>query len=437
MLGSSVTIDRKANAARQPCAIKIAEPGSRQFYLVILPPISYFVSVVSTILDLKVIDEQVLMILQELMKNALNMARLPNKELDTEFRLFTEDSDLLTPERWVNIMEGPDLEDLQLVLIRDWQTWYESDGSDFEITRGRIKRHLNSERKSKLKMQSSDNFQVVVQSPVPSLDSVVNVSTGTEDSKHKGPSSMPDTILSKLGRPDGTSIMAQDETFKNEASDSQKAGSQQDRGVHFSDQIEMCGSDETADINGLVTSMQGRLIIQPFFTWKVAAQGSRHASDEQLHARVYRLLDQVDKAMARKRQRLHRYIYRRGFECTPQELQCRHPYLTNLDLNEGSFPTVEMGQETSSTSTVQPSDERDDNARISREQDHPAPKWENILRTYLRPLFDVSKAVAQTFVPAEMEVIHRCWKKLWGSLDRIMRVCYLHASRHRHKAHPR
>lgn len=42
----------------------------------------------------------------------------------------------------------------------------------------------------------------------------------------------------------------------------------------------------------------------------------------------------------------------------------------------------------------------------------PSLEWEHMARNNLHPLFNVSKAVAQPFVPADMEVVR--WKKLWG-----------------------
>lgn len=43
---------------------------------------------------------------------------------------------------------------------------------------------------------------------------------------------------------------------------------------------------------------------------------------------------------------------------------------------------------------------------------HPSLGWEHVVKNNLRPLFNVCKAVAQTFVRADVEVVR--WKKLWG-----------------------
>lgn len=67
---------------------------------------------------------------QEFMKHASNIARPPNEEIThNNFKLLTEDRDILTPELWVNLMEHEDLDNLQLLLVRDRKGLHESDDS--------------------------------------------------------------------------------------------------------------------------------------------------------------------------------------------------------------------------------------------------------------------------------------------------------------------
>ncbi|KAJ5959242.1 Mg2+ transporter protein CorA-like/Zinc transport protein ZntB [Penicillium vulpinum] len=405
LLASSVTIDKKSNA-RQPCAIRIVDPDSRYFYLVIELPLPYF----------------------EFMKHASNIARLPNeKTTNANFKLLTEDHDLLTPERWVDLMEREDLVSLQLLLIRNGAYSDESDDSDDEIRT--VKTHRSNQRLFKRGNDSTGKVVNDVQNVLHSKHYIIDSASETEGSGAEVADRAQQTTAEK---PVGTNSSFSSKPSKPKAPSFTKAGSNRERGVHFADDIRVCESEDTIPVESIGSldpppSASEPLVTHPFFTWNVVSYSTTRASDGQSHVKVYHLLNQVDKAMGRKRQRIHKYLYRRGFECTLQELERRHPYLM-------SSPTQlpETGKDRPDGTGGCPDGAKGEIFHTILEGSHDMEAarhriaWDGIVRDNLRPLLSLSKAIAQTFVPADMEVVHRCWKKLWGSLDRILRCIEIH-----------
>ncbi|KAK1767850.1 hypothetical protein QBC33DRAFT_619329 [Phialemonium atrogriseum] len=114
--------------------------------------------------------------------------------------------------------------------------------------------------------------------------------------------------------------------------------------------------------------------VSPFFTWNVIRQSSTSRYEEgypNSSVRVYRLLSQVEKSITRRR---HRVLYLAGFE-SKISLQ--------IQMLEGA-----------------PLDMRMDEA--------------------VRKLVCLSRDITGMFIPKELEVVHRCWKKYWGSVDKMM-----------------
>ncbi|KAJ5453203.1 Mg2+ transporter protein CorA-like/Zinc transport protein ZntB [Penicillium cf. griseofulvum] len=418
ILASSITIDKISKTAKQPCAIRIVDPESRHFYLVIELPLPYF----------------------EFMKHASNVVRLPNEETShANFKLFTEDHDLLVPERWVDLMEREDLDNLQLLLIRDEEYSEESDNSGPEPRTART--HRSNQKVFKGGNNTTGKVVNDVQNMIPPKHYIIDSSSETEDFGGDRADQVQQTTTDKLTRKSSSVGSETGSHAKHEASSFPKAEGQRDRAVHFVDDTHVCRSMDTTPVENAGSLSpppppRASLIIHPFFTWNAVSYSTGRTSDGQSHVKVYNLLNQIDKSMARKRQRIERYLYRRGFECTLQELERRHPYLKSTLSNSVSDQIFEA-----KTGVL-----RDVLAGTKRHADgvkgegfhpllkedrnidaihHPS-KWEDVVNNDLRPLFTLSRAVARTFVPADMEVVQRCWKKLWGSLDRILRCIEIH-----------
>ncbi|KXG47977.1 Mg2+ transporter protein, CorA-like/Zinc transport protein ZntB [Penicillium griseofulvum] len=414
VLASSITIDKMSKTAKQPCAIRIVDPESRHFYLVIELPLPYF----------------------EFMKHASNVVRLPNEELShANLKLLTEDHDLLTPERWVDLMEREDLNNLQLQLIRDDEHSVESDDSGAEPISVRI--HRSNQKVYKRGSNTTGKVVNDVQNIIPSKHYIIDSSSETEDFDGEGADQVQQTTTEKLTAKSSSVSSGTGDDAKHEASSFPKAESQRDRAVHFANDTHVCRSMDTTPVENAGSlspppTARAPLITHPFFTWNAVSYSTSRTSDGQSHVKVYNLLNQVDKSMARKRQRTERYLYRRGFECTMQELERRHPYLTSTLSNSVSDQIFEAKRDVLDETTRRADGFKGEGFHPVLEEDrnidaihHPS-KWEDVVKNDLRPLFTLSKGVAQTFVPAEMEVVQRCWKKLWGSLDRILRCIELH-----------
>lgn len=270
-----------------------------------------------------------------------------------------------------------------------------------------------------------------VQNVIPSKHYIIDSSSETEEDGAEGADQVQRKTAEKLVRAKSSFSSGAGGDSKHEAPNFRTAGSQRERGVHFADDIQVCGSKDNIESPGSLSPpppASAPSIIHPFFTWNVVSYSTSRVSYSQSHVKVYPLLNQVDKTMARKRQRIHRYLYWRGFECTLQELERRHPYLTSTRSNDVSNHISEMKKDRLDGTRGRPGGAQSKRFYTILEEDHdmdairPSLEWQNMVNNNLRPLFDVFKAVAQTFVPADMEVVHRYWKKLWGSMGQILRV---------------
>ncbi|UNI18030.1 hypothetical protein JDV02_004327 [Purpureocillium takamizusanense] len=406
LLVSSITVEMKSDANRRPCVIRITDSDSRYFHLVIDPPLSYF----------------------EFMESVVNKVRVfSDGTRVANFKLLTEDLDELTPEIWLGFMQRDDLDSLSLILRRTGRVAYtsmsESEGfSDESSSLQHLRNHSPGASATgvvindlgALSRARSRVFQATIES---------------DDSESETTRSMPETTSRKS---DGKSATSGAESTSNPLPQSVKprrTANQRVRKVGFADETilpsQSTSTGSTAYANGDCDAAVP-VTIHPFFTWNVM---HKRGSDGNLppHIQICRLLSRVDKAMARKRPTAHRYVYQRGYECDPSGLGHRHPCLTGTSKGTSAtslIPEAEKANMPVDGISRWPTLEQVFDAESRGVQDPLL--WENVVEQYCRPLVTISLEIGERFVPADLEVVHRCWKKLWGALDRILRCVEMH-----------